>query len=109
MTNQLVMKAMFANFNCNIDIVSDGIEALNAAQKQQYDIILMDIYMPNMDGIAASKCIRANSLSCATPIIAFTANAMEGDRTRFLDAGMDDYISKPVNKITLLKILSKYL
>lgn len=108
MTNQLVMKAMFANLHCHVDFVQNGVEAVKAAQKVQYDIILMDIYMPKMDGINASKCIRANSLSSATPIIAFTANAMEGDKHRFLDAGMDDYISKPVNKHNLLKTLSKY-
>ncbi len=108
-TNQLVIKAMFANLNCTIDIVNDGAEALSAANKHKYDIILMDIYMPNMDGITASKSIRSNSLSSTTPIIAFTANAMAGDRQRFLEAGMDDYISKPINKKQLLKILSKYL
>ncbi|GGP37478.1 GAF domain-containing hybrid sensor histidine kinase/response regulator [Shewanella saliphila] len=108
-TNQLVMKALFANVNYTIDIVNDGVEAVCAAQQKQYDIILMDIYMPNMDGMSASKHIRANSLSSATPIIAFTANAMEGDKQRFLEAGMDDYISKPINKITLLNILSKFV
>ncbi|HBF47634.1 MAG TPA: hypothetical protein DDW91_14720, partial [Shewanella frigidimarina] len=74
-----------------------------------YDVILMDIYMPRMDGITASTLIRADSLCQTTPIIAFTANAMEGDKKRFMDAGMDDYVSKPINKVHFLQTLSKFL
>jgi CheY-like chemotaxis protein len=108
-TNQLVMQAMCDKLQCNIDIVNDGIEAVEAAKKLKYDVILMDIYMPRMDGITASTLIRADSLCKKTPIIAFTANAMEGDKKRFMDAGMDDYVSKPINKVHFLQTLSKFL
>jgi PAS domain S-box-containing protein len=108
-TNQLVMQAMFEKFNCKLDVVSDGIEAVQAAKSGKYALILMDIYMPNMDGITATTLIRQQALSSHTPIIAFTANAMEGDKQRFIDAGMDDYISKPVDKLSLFSTLNHYL
>jgi CheY-like chemotaxis protein len=108
-TNQLVMQAMFEKFNCKLDVVNDGIEAVQAAKSGKYALILMDIYMPNMDGITATTLIRRQALSSHTPIIAFTANAMEGDKQRFIDAGMDDYISKPVDKLTLFSTLNHYL
>jgi signal transduction histidine kinase/CheY-like chemotaxis protein len=108
-TNQLVMQAMFEKFNCKLDVVSDGIEAVQAAKSGKYALILMDIYMPNMDGVTATTLIRQQALSSHTPIIAFTANAMEGDKQRFIDAGMDDYISKPVDKSRLLDTLNHYL
>ncbi|CAN0487640.1 unnamed protein product [Discosporangium mesarthrocarpum] len=78
--------------------VNNGVEALSAAEKEHFDVILMDINMPEMDGITAARAIRALDGDVATtPIIAVTANALRGDREKYLDAGMDDYVSKPVS------------
>lgn len=85
----------------------NGREALEAVKQKKYDIVLMDVQMPEMDGLEATKRIRA--LPEAQPtIIAMTANAMEGDKQTCLDAGMDDYISKPIKIDTLVNVLEKY-
>lgn len=106
--NQIVFKAMLENTGYYADIVGNGVEALRAALDFDYDIILMDIFMPEMDGIEATQAIRRSIATKNTPIIALTANAMPGDQDRFLEAGMDDYLAKPLSKGTLLKMLRKY-
>lgn len=106
--NQIVFKAMLEDTGYYADIVGNGIEALRAAKDFDYDIILMDIFMPEMDGIEATRAIRRAFPTKHIPILALTANAMPGDQDRFLNAGMDDYLAKPLNKATLLKMLKKY-
>ena len=112
--NQMFMKVILKTMNINFDIANDGIEAVTLYKQNhdKYDTILMDENMPNMNGIEATKKIlefeKENNLA-HTPIIAVTANALKGDRERFLDAGMDEYISKPVDKKKLNEILSKFL
>lgn len=106
--NQIVFRAMLEDTGYYADIVGNGIEALQAAQDFDYAIILMDIFMPEMDGIEATRAIRHALPFKNTPIIALTASAMPGDRDKFLDAGMDDYLAKPLIKSTLLKMLKKY-
>jgi CheY-like chemotaxis protein len=82
-----------------VDIAANGLEALDAVGSRPYDLILMDVQMPEIDGIEATKRIRAMAGPvCNLPIIAMTANAMKGDRERLLDAGMNDYVSKPIDK-----------
>ncbi len=88
----------------SVDTAADGNEALRAVQASNYDLILMDIRMPGMGGIEATKLIRALDLPIADcPIIAMTANAIRGDRESYLDAGMTDYISKPVDIHNLIE------
>jgi CheY-like chemotaxis protein len=99
---------MLENTGYYADVVGNGLEAVQASKDFNYDIILMDIFMPEMDGIEATQAIREVPSTQGIPIIALTANAMPGDQDRFLKAGMDDYIAKPVNKGTLLKMLRKY-
>ena len=86
--------------NLEFDIANDGLEAIEIFNNNKYDAILMDENMPNMNGIQATKKIleieQENGLS-HTPIVALTANALKGDRERFIDAGMDEYMSKPIN------------
>ncbi|NHN37221.1 response regulator [Pseudomaricurvus alcaniphilus] len=108
-TNQLVITSMLDAHNYEIDIASDGVEAVAAAMIKHYDVILMDISMPNLDGVAAARKIRApHSNNSSTPIIAFTANAMAGDREKFLQAGMNDYLAKPVRKADLLDMIQRW-
>jgi len=107
-SNQMVLQAMLANTHYNIDIVANGKAAVQALTQQCYDLVLMDIFMPEMDGIQATKLIRENSKITYVPIIALTANAMKGDKEKFIDAGMDDYIPKPINKVALLQKLAMW-
>lgn len=106
--NQIVFKAMLENTGYYVDVVGNGLEAVQASVNFEYDIILMDIFMPEMDGIEATQAIREAPSTQNIPIIALTANAMPGDQDRFLSAGMDDYLAKPLNKNTLLKMLNKW-
>jgi CheY-like chemotaxis protein len=90
--------------------VNDGDQAIKELEGRQFDCILMDIQMPVLDGVEASKQIRSSkSKFKEIPIIALTAYAMTGDREKFLDAGMNDYISKPVDKNELLEVLNRNL
>ena len=107
--NQIVFRAMLENTGYYADIVGNGLEAVQAVKDFRYDVILMDIFMPEMDGIQATTAIRQAPATQDTPIIALTANAMPGDQARFLAAGMDDYLAKPLNKNTLIKMLNKWV
>ena len=92
-----------------MDAVVNGIEAVNAVNAQPYDVILMDVQMPEMDGIAATKAIRAfGGEKRNIPIIAITANAMAGDREGCLEAGMDDYVAKPFKPDDLLAAIDRW-
>ncbi|MFZ4464456.1 MAG: response regulator, partial [Bacteroidales bacterium] len=95
MINQLVIKTLIQKANIAVDVVNDGIMALQAVQEKYYDLVLMDVQMPKMDGLAATIEIRETLKMNAIPIIAMTANAMKGDREKCLVAGMNDYLSKP--------------
>ena len=77
-------------------VANNGLEVLDALDEQAFDVILMDSHMPEMDGLEASRHIRNGPPHQQPHIIAFTADALSGDRERFLDAGMDDYITKPI-------------
>lgn len=100
--NQRVAIAMLEAARMDVTLAENGLEALEALQQNDFSIVLMDIHMPQMDGIAAAKAIRAlPSPLCDIPIIALTANAMKGDREIYLDAGMNDYVSKPVDPTAL--------
>lgn len=96
--NQRVAIAMLSKGGHEIDIANDGVEALMMASKNQYDVVLMDVQMPNMSGIDATQKIRRlPGPSADVPIIAMTANAMVGDRESYIAAGMNDYVSKPID------------
>lgn len=84
---------------------SSGQKAVDAAHEQHFDIVLMDIQMPHMDGVTACKKIKATRLNKQTPVIAVTAHAMSGERDRLLNAGMDDYLTKPIEEHVLQQVL----
>ena len=107
--NQKVAQMTLGRFGCRVDTVANGAEALRMAQDFLYDVILMDCQMPEMDGYAATACIRAlEGAAASVPIIAMTAHAMPGDRERCLEAGMDDYLSKPVRADDLREMLLRW-
>jgi len=111
-TNQQFMSILLKKYGLTFDIAVDGLAAIESFKTNEYDMILMDENMPNMNGSEATKNIRSlqreQNLKY-TPIVALTANAIKGDEQRFIDAGMDDYLSKPVNKERLTEVLTKYL
>ena len=111
-TNQQVAGAMLTKLGLTGDIVADGHEVLLALQQRNYDLILMDVQMPGLDGIQATRAIRngqAGQCDPNVPIIALTAHAMPSDRDRCLAAGMTDYLSKPFQPRTLIELLDKWL
>ncbi|MDG6243189.1 MAG: PAS domain S-box protein [Methanolobus sp.] len=109
--NQKVAQSMLKKIGHKVDTVANGKEAIKALEIIPYDLVLMDVQMPEMDGIEATKNIRRDAssvLNSDIPIIAMTAYAMKGDRERFIEAGMDDYIAKPVSMNSLTELLDKW-
>jgi signal transduction histidine kinase/CheY-like chemotaxis protein len=107
--NQRVLEAYLAPFQYRSTVAVNGAEAVEIVQNEKFDIILMDIQMPVMDGIDATRNIREQGgWRGEVPIVAITANAMVGDRERYLEAGMDDYVPKPVNREALTQVFEKY-
>lgn len=108
--NQKVAKKIFERKGMNVEIVDNGEKALEAARNNRYDIIFLDINMPRMDGYEATRKIRKEEAEGErVPIIALTASAMKGDRETCLEAGMDDYVSKPINRKELNQVLDKWI
>jgi CheY-like chemotaxis protein len=100
--NQKVALHMLARLGYRADVAANGLEVLSALERQSYDIILMDVQMPEMDGLEAARRIRAAPPAAGAPwIIALTANAMEGDREACLACGMNDYVAKPMRAADL--------
>ena len=111
--NQEMAKDMLYGFSCEVDLADNGLVALQRLAEKDYDLVLMDCQMPEMDGFEATKEIRTleskDPNKAHIPIVALTANAMEGDRNRCLLAGMDDYLSKPFNQKQLKAVLKRWL
>lgn len=110
--NQKFMMYTLKKYGCHITPASNGEEGLDQYRKREFDIILMDCQMPVMDGYKSTKCIRDLEFKNGvkkTPIVAVTANALKTDREKCLNAGMDDYISKPFTKDDLERVLMKYI
>ncbi len=110
MINRETSMALLMHFGCQVAWVENGLAAVESFGRQRYDLVFMDCRMPVMDGFEATRKIREleSSRHTHTPIIAMTANAMEGDREKCLQAGMDDYIAKPIRKNTLILMLQKF-
>jgi len=107
--NRIVGVALLNHLGYSVDVVADGAEALAAVQRNHYDILLMDCVMPVMDGYEATACVRRlRGPARHIPIIAVTASALVGDREKCLKAGMDDYVSKPLDRAALAVTLARY-
>jgi PAS domain S-box-containing protein len=106
--NQLVVTAMLGKLGHQADVVGDGAEAVAAVRRVPYDIVLMDVQMPDMDGLEATRAIRRLPAPAgAVPIVALTANAMTGHREQYLAAGMSDYVAKPIHLAELQAALAR--
>ena len=111
-TNQQVAVGILKKLGLRAEVAANGAEAVQALETISYDLVLMDAQMPELDGFEATRIIRdpqSRVLNHRVPIIAMTANAMQGDREKCLAAGMDDYVSKPVSPETLAAALNKWL
>jgi len=109
LVNQQVAVELLAALGVRAEIAGSGEEALDALRRRAFDLILMDIQMPGMDGLTATAAIRGQLQIVDTPIIAMTANVMAGDRERCLAAGMNDHIAKPIDPDALARTLAKWL
>src|SRR5205814_4841143 len=104
--NQKLALRLLERMGYRADVAGNGLEALEALQRQNYDVILMDVQMPEMDGLEASRAIHESWPAEQRPrIVAMTANAMQGDRAECLAAGMDDYLTKPIQVKALQEAL----
>jgi CheY-like chemotaxis protein len=104
--NQMVVTHLLSKWNCHVTIAATGVEAIAHIEKEEFDLVLMDVQMPEMDGFEATKIIRQRRRQKRyVPILATTAHAMEGDKDRCLACGMDDYLTKPVKAEHLLRKL----
>lgn len=112
LVNQKVARHFLERFGCTVDLAVNGREAVNAVFSNQYDLIFMDCQMPEMDGYEATRMIRNNEKMADEPrhipIVALTAHALDSDRAKCLEAGMDDYLTKPIDQKNLKKTLSSY-
>ena len=108
--NQMVITRYLQKLGHTCSLASDGIEALKKHQEDNFDLILMDVHMPGLDGISATRQIREiGGRLGAIPIIGLTARAMQGDRETFLAAGMNDYVSKPIDLRSLIAAMGRAL
>ncbi len=116
--NQDVARMMLEALGCRVDLATNGLEVLRALKEKRYDLVFMDVQMPEMDGFETTGRIREKERSAQEggkgaagrmPVIALTANAMEGDREQCMSAGMDDYLSKPFSQAQLCAALKKWL
>ncbi|HEY2187671.1 MAG TPA: response regulator, partial [Caldimonas sp.] len=104
--NQKLAMRLLQQMGYRADLASNGIEAVESVQRQAYDVVLMDVQMPELDGLDATRQICALMAARRPRIVAMTANAMQGDREMCLEAGMDDYLTKPIRVDRLVEVLN---
>ena len=111
-TNQAFAQEILEGANCKVTVAINGREAVNRIRDQSYDLVFMDCEMPELNGFEASRILhemKKDKLISEVPIIALTANAMKGDKERCLEAGMIDYLAKPMRKVEMLEMVKKHL
>ncbi len=109
MVNRKVSGQILRKVNCEVTMAASGKEAIELVRSHTFDLILMDIQMPEMDGVVATQAIRALGLPRVPPIVAMTAYSMQGDKEKFVEAGLDDYVSKPIRPRVLISKLAEIL
>ena len=109
--NQQLAKHIMQSWGFTVDVAANGKEAVEKVEKNTYDLVLMDIQMPEMDGMQATENIRRlkDAVKASTPIVAVTANLLNGDGDRYLEKGMNDYLPKPLDEQRLFQLISKNL
>jgi CheY-like chemotaxis protein len=105
--NQQLVVLLLEKLGYRADVVSNGVEALQALERQSYDVLLLDVLMPEMDGLTAARRITEQAVADRPYIVGVTANALQGDREQCLAAGMDDYVSKPIRLKELVAALRR--
>ncbi len=108
--NQKLAKMMLTKAGYHVEVADNGVEAVDkySASPDGFDLIFMDIQMPEMDGMEATRAIREKGFD-SVPIVAMTANAMKGDREKYLEIGMDDYVPKPIKREVVFEVLEKWV
>jgi CheY-like chemotaxis protein len=106
--NRTVAVRLLERMGHRVEVAMDGAQAVAAVSRERYDLVLMDCQMPIMDGYAAAREIRRLNLPATPPIVALTANAMAEDRRRCLEAGMDDYLAKPISLERLAALIESF-
>jgi CheY-like chemotaxis protein len=111
LVNQKLAVGLLQKHGHHVDVVADGRAAVEAVTAGSYDLVLMDVQMPDMDGLEATRAIRERERAEGghLPIVAMTAHAMKGDRERCLEAGMDDYVSKPIHAHDVLRTIQEVM
>lgn len=110
--NAIVARMTLEGLGVDVEVACDGVEALDRLRAENFDLVLMDIHMPRMDGYTAARAWRAeeaHARRARVPIVALTANALPDDRQRSLDVGMDEHVSKPYTNADLATIMLRYL
>ncbi|MBN1679133.1 MAG: response regulator [Anaerolineae bacterium] len=107
--NKRLVRKILASRGYEVLEADDGLTGVELAIREVPDLILMDISLPGIDGVEATQRIKAFNNTTNIPVIALTANAMRGDRERFIAAGCDDYLPKPISTVDLLNIINKFL
>jgi CheY-like chemotaxis protein len=107
--NQELVELLLAEIGVQVDVVADGVQAVQRVKEQDFDLLLLDIHMPRMDGLTASRAIRALPGRDALPIVAMTASHFASDREACLAAGMNDFISKPILAEAFFETVRRWL
>ena len=107
----MVAKSMLEELGCKVDVVSDGEQAAELFEKNRYHLVFMDCQMPVLDGYRATQRLREieKRRGTRTPVVAMTAHALAGDREKCVEAGMDDYVAKPISPEVLAEVLGKWV
>jgi CheY-like chemotaxis protein len=109
--NQRAAARMLEVLGCTVDVAGNGLEALEKLETSQYDLVLMDCQMPDMDGYEATREIRRRESNGRprTTVVAMTAHALPGDREKCFEAGMDDFVAKPIRKELIAEVIERHL
>jgi CheY-like chemotaxis protein len=107
--NSLVLSAMLESHGCRVTCVDNGHAAVEALAREDFDLVFMDIQMPDMDGLTATEAVRKGETDRRTPIVAVTASALGGDEARYRQVGIDDLIEKPISERTVVDMLRRWL